>query len=70
MGKQKTCQECGRIFTPSGTNSRYCCLYCREAASRKKRKQWEAEHPGYNTEYARMRRAAHQIGEPIGEPSE
>ena len=57
---RKTCLICGREFTPDSPNKKYCCLYCREAASRKKRKQWEADHPGYAAEYARRRRNAGQ----------
>ena len=60
MKEKRNCIECGREFTALSPNSRYCCLYCKEEATRKKRKLWEAEHPGYAAEYARRRRNAGQ----------
>ena len=61
MVREKVCVMCGQPYYATVPNTKYCSLTCREAMLRRKRKQWEADHPGYNAEYARKRRQAAKV---------
>lgn len=61
--KTVKCSICGRTFKTNRPNKKYCSFICKEAGRIVSRHKWEADHPGYNAEYARARRAKAREGE-------
>ena len=47
------CEYCGRKFETTAPNAKYCSIYCKDAAQRQARTDWESRHPFYNLDYFR-----------------
>lgn len=56
--KQKTCPICGKHFSTSRPNKKYCSFTCKAAGHIVMRMKWEEAHPNYHAEYMRQKRKA------------
>ncbi len=53
----RVCKICGKEFTPTHPNNKFCSALCKELNSKNYSKSWRAKNDGYITIYMRSYRA-------------
>lgn len=58
--RKVNCKICGAEFETNAPNACYCSAECKIQGARQKRRQWEKQHPTYNSDFYRQQKQKEQ----------